>query len=140
MTYNTALADELIGLITANPKRHDNAVWISLRAVGSLPSSVRDDCGTTCCVAGWIAALTLDDSWTMQADRVINRSGVISYRLFGTKTLGITSLQAGWLFCGARTQEEVIWALKWLRDHQDATNDDLDANAPQGSISQIPVA
>lgn len=127
MSFNASLADEIIAIIMADPLRHNNATWISNSAKLPSPSEARIHCGTTCCVAGWAAVLTLDDRWVLHASYAQNAvtRKQVNYDNIGRHELGLSSSQAEWLFSYLRTQEEVLWALKWLRDHEDATYGDL---------------
>jgi hypothetical protein len=135
MMYNSSLADELIGVFEANPERHDNTAWISDHLIGFHPSGARVQCGTTCCVAGWTAVLTLDDNWILYKSSAIhvNYNKSFSYDYIARCALGITREQASWLFSPLRMRSQVIWALKWLRDNQGATLYDIQTGGhPRG--------
>ena len=128
MTYNDRLADEIIGIITTTPERHNNSDWLTVTSIYS-PAEARADCRTTACVAGWAAILTAREEWRLDCVGLFAPDGrrVRRYYEFGRDALGITNDQAEWLFNAERAQEEILWGLKWLRDHPDANERDLDS-------------
>ena len=132
MTYNSALADEIAGIIGGTPERHRQYLWASVPGRREFtPATARNDCGTTACVAGWAAILTLGEEWTLDDAWAVSwlpdeQAVRISIRSAGQQALGLTRQQADWLFDSCLHREEVLWALKWLRDHQDAGYEDLD--------------
>jgi hypothetical protein len=88
-------------------------------------------CGTTACVAGWAAILAAPKGATIinmfdiaiPARKITGRMAY-DYRSIPTyaqEKLGLTDDQATWLFSGYRKREEILAAMAWLPDHQDAS-------------------
>jgi hypothetical protein len=123
------LADELIGVLSSRPDLHSQRLWMS----GFItPRNFRkqldypDECGTTACLAGWVAALTCDAAFRLSPNFIILDDGnVKSYSYYARERLGLTHTQAAVLFRVCETTEEVIHGLKYLKDHPDADGVDL---------------
>jgi hypothetical protein len=94
-------------------------------------------CGTTACVAGWAAILAAPKGATIinmfdiaiPAGKITGRM-VYDYRsipIYAQEKLGLTDIQAAWLFSGYRKRQEILAAMAWLPDHQDASREALEA-------------
>jgi hypothetical protein len=51
MTVNVELAKTVLNLIRKYPERHDQELWATRTDLSPLK-----DCGTSACIAGWVAA------------------------------------------------------------------------------------
>jgi hypothetical protein len=94
-------------------------------------------CGTTACVAGWAAILAAPKGATIinmfdiaiPARKITGRMAY-DYRSIPTyaqEKLGLTDDQATWLFSGYRKRQEILAAMAWLPDYQDASRKALAA-------------
>ena len=106
-TFNHALADEIIGIITANPEQHDQNVWIN-------------ECGTTRCIAGWAVTLTSNDLVYSEAECACgceiayctgwhheNSNSDVDFMAEGMDALGLTLDQARKLFLSVNNEDAV---------------------------------
>ena len=139
-------------IIKKNKRRHDQDRWIGLpesyeeswhpleavaayamQAVPEMPEDPANPiCMTTACVAGWAAVLGSPPGTqirrTSSGDAILKIPGQVErpdMRQAAIDALGINTNQAEWLFNGSRKRKQVLAALKWLPDHQDATHTDL---------------
>jgi hypothetical protein len=123
-------------VIRDHPERHDQSLWFSSSACGADPAdvalwadrpvphvAVNPDapvCQTTACVAGWAAIMAAPKGSRL------DRAGVIliygEYHEIGrvaTDALELYLTDAGWLFAGDRSRDEVVAALDILADDPD---------------------
>lgn len=72
-------------------------------------------CGTTGCVAGWVAILTAPEGAVIDAhsDELFTVTGEVhgEAKVIAKRELGLTAGQADWLFDSHRTKEEVLTSL-----------------------------
>lgn len=101
---NIALLNQVMDHIEAHPDQHDQTMWIA------QPTSI-DNCGTTACFAGWSVLLHPKTVWnpakgTLTLPWIRNE---LDSDLPGTaqELLGLTTLEADWLFAADRTREEL---------------------------------
>lgn len=121
------------------PELHWQSIWVatkdveleSLNDLNCVDDIIRaaetgEECNTAACVAGWAALLAAPQgSSLLNGDIITQTKRVYNICDYATDALGIDSYIAYWLFMASNTHEQVLWALKWLPDHQDATVDDL---------------
>jgi hypothetical protein len=128
---NTALLERVRQLILMHPGLHDQGTWgqtmygrRSLAKIAAL-AEVGSPCGTTACVAGWAAIFTApEDAYLCDAYIYIGtKAHAIS--TYAGRQLGLTWAQQCWLFAGDASRDRVLWTLKWLPDHPDASDTDL---------------
>jgi hypothetical protein len=126
-TPNAALAAEIRIAILEHPEHHDQQFYIDgvdlLTPGDSLAEGTRPGCGTTLCVAGFAAHLTgytiVRLSTDPREDTVLAyQRGKDSGFLAGVARteLGLSVVDADWLFSGLRTRDEVLAALGQLAD------------------------
>lgn len=134
---------QIRGIIETNPSRHDQSVYLDnvfagLRNISGPAGELRkyafepvpvnpvEDslaCGTTGCVAGWVAILKapLDAIITGYYVQFPGSRREDKIHIFAQRELGLSSEQADYLFSGGRTRDEVLAALAYLPGNQDAT-------------------
>lgn len=124
------VAAEAASLIRLRPERHDQTVWLDFgrnddpdheceMPVGEIVASLyaeEGSCGTTACVAGWVAILTAPwGSYITDSGSVVWPDGSLhSIELAGQGGLGLGYDAAHWLFAGDRERAEVLTALDRL--------------------------
>ena len=138
-------------VIKKNKGRHEQEHWIGLpefyadwqpvetvavyarQPVPAMPEDPANPvCMTTACVAGWAAVLGSPPGTKIRriggSDArlmIPGQDGEPDLRAAAIELLDIDPGQAEWLFNGSRTRKQVLKALKWLPEHQDATHRDL---------------
>jgi hypothetical protein len=131
---NNDIADLAITAITDHPHSHNQHAW--LRHTGCWPIGItvlrqdleKSSCGTTACLAGWVAVLTAsqDTCFYNGAGIVMVESGGVAAGIaaYAAGKLEITPEQADMLFLKL-SNDEVVPGLKYLKDHPDATARDI---------------
>lgn len=118
--------------VKANPERLDMSTWTRPGWDPDLYDDEDDECGTTCCVAGWAVALQvgrLGKHWssfkdsdaylkaafmslvpdTVDKEMLYNSLGAPpKYGWVGMKVLGLTAVDAGRLFNATAVDGEII--------------------------------
>jgi hypothetical protein len=150
---NTELLGQVRELVEGNPGRHDQTSWLSNEfdpdrhrrwsvdamkpyAGIAMPDEPADpdepSCGTTGCVAGWASILAAPEGATMDWENIYlpnpdapDGEETQAIQSYAAETLDLNSSQAGYLFSGDRTQEEVLAALEYLPDHAEADGYEL---------------
>lgn len=131
---NITLTDKILDVLLLRPDQHDQDLWIdgglsSFSSAGELiPEIAREpECGTTACIAGWTALFSLPAGSVIDVRYNIRLPdgtlGFIPY--WARDALEITDEQADTLFYEIDTTEGAIRALKYLKDHPDAGEDEL---------------
>lgn len=117
---NIQLMDELYGLLILHPEVHDQSLWCSHGGqAGEVLESLENDCGTTACLAGWAAFLAAPKTARVVASSVRLPDGHrIDIPSYAQMQLGWPDGVAYWMFRFA-DREQVLWGLKWLKDHPD---------------------
>lgn len=109
---NTQLFNAIADHIEARPDLYNQTVW----------AADNNDCGTTCCVAGWAALLT---EGLVPNDRVFGHDSIIQFvpsskRSFsdvGIEVLGLTEDEGDILFDGAWMDgKDTSHVVRTLRD------------------------
>jgi hypothetical protein len=122
---NTELAERIIGQILMEPERFDMGEWVS--ETGTI-GQLRENCGTSACIAGWAAMLTLPLNARVGGDRatrVFLCDGTDEpVSVAAERALGLEPDVADVLFTETGDDEAVV-ALKFLIGNPDATGDDL---------------
>ncbi|MFE9252830.1 hypothetical protein [Streptomyces sp. NPDC007088] len=122
---NAALAARIRSEIVERPHHHDQQFYIDgvdvLAPGDSLTNGTRPDCGTTLCVAGFAAHLT---GYTIvRLGKTPHEDTVLAYQpgkvsglvvQVARAELGLSTIDAEWLFSGLRTRDEVLTALGQL--------------------------
>jgi hypothetical protein len=128
---NVTLMEEIRQQIMMYPGNHSQLSWAGGESLSrKVPVSKLLDlgnhpCGTTVCVAGWAAILTAPKKAYVYDNYLWVGRKQYAIGDIAQKAMGLTSAQANWLFNPYRGQDAVLWALKWLPDHQDADAADL---------------
>lgn len=108
MAYNKELIAKVLKQITEHPESHNQGVWWApggdLESQTNQPNSVRFDCESTGCVAGW--AVALDSAKTFSWEVHIFEAA--------QQLLGLNYEEAFWLFSCRREHEDVVLELKRL--------------------------
>lgn len=125
---NADLAARIRKEILERPEHHDQEFYLDgvdvLTPDDNLSDGDRPECGTVLCVAGWAAHLT-GCTLTSYARGVIASKPVGGSRpVFDAAQteLGLSEVDATWLFSGLRSREEVLAALGQLADGTDHIN------------------
>jgi hypothetical protein len=140
---NKARAREIATIIREHDELWDQESWFDAPGIGVVTSeqmrgyleAVRNDqdpdkniCGSRGCVAGWAASLYSPAGSKLHSFRsYIELPKGFSYdgerevpiELFAKDMLGLDGDQAGWLFGGSRSKEQVLWALENENDGWD---------------------
>lgn len=116
--------------LEAHPERHYQKDWIRdfpHDAEYLRPSEILDPASPVRgCTAGLTTALALSEEHLIGRYHVLAPDGRAPHFCQVAQTaLGVDDKQASWLFSAVSTPDEIIWALRWLPDHPDATYDDL---------------
>ena len=67
-------------------------------------------CGTSCCVAGYVTAVTLD-AWS-DPPPTNSHGDPANVSLWAAEKLQLDANQRTWLFQGNRRREELVWAMR----------------------------
>ena len=121
---NTELAERIIGQILMEPERFDMGEWVS--ETGTI-GQLRENCGTSACIAGWAAMLTLppEAQVTSMGCTVVYSDGTIEpVSAAAERALWLEPDVADVLFSYPDDDEAVV-ALKFLIGNPDADGDDL---------------
>lgn len=127
---DNARIDTLVStLIMAGKERHYQGTWYSHTYTyeGKKPwqqmtagDFLDEKCGTTACAAGWAKVLFMDkDKCIVEEEAPYG---------FARKVLGLTPGQASVLFLDFASREAVIAGLKYIKDHPDASEYELQQN------------
>lgn len=122
---NITLAEDIMGLILMHPEQLDMDLYVD--AEGVTVQELRDSCGTTACIAGWAAILTLPADVRVW-DGV---AGGRSIAEIGRVALQLRDDVADVLFHGT-DDDEAVPALKYLLGNPAATGDDLEKFLDEG--------
>ena len=122
---NITLAEDIMGLILMHPEQLDMDLYVD--AEGDTVQELRDSCGTTACIAGWAALLTLP------ADVRVwdGNAGGRSISEIGREALQLGEDVADVLFHDT-VNDEAVPALKFLIGRPDATAGDLEKFLDEG--------
>ena len=130
ITEPRKLALEISRIITEDEKRWNQNYWtdgwpLFVSAETARESLQEEDCGSTCCVAGWAAILsapagTAINNLTTRTTVVFpdhdSSPGIAS---IAQKALSLNDKQASWLFNGCRTREQVLITLEKIAAGED---------------------
>lgn len=129
-----ALLTGVRDIVANNPERHQQETWLS-NALGyvadmkveearayistGIPEFPEDParpvCGTTACLAGWIAIMAAPPGSIITSEYMhIPGQAADSIARYARKAAGLDEYQAAWLFDGDRYREEIIDALDQL--------------------------
>jgi hypothetical protein len=122
---------------STDPRPIEDLTGLAVTDMPDTPANREDPiCGTTACVAGWAAILAAPKGALLNTFDIVIPGEIVdgkqtylhgSISAYAQDRLGLTDSQATWLFSGYRKREEILNALAWLPDHQDATYDALEA-------------
>lgn len=130
---NVALAEEIMALILMEPEKLDMTLFVArLDRVVALgdddyydAGDLRDDCGTTACIAGWAALLTLPASARIRSGQIIEICGREQHiDVYAAAKLGISRELSQLLFYDV-DDSEAVPALKFLIGNPDADAKDF---------------
>lgn len=127
MADNARLDTLVSALLNAGP-RHTQRMFFTGKAPGMTAGQfLRADCGTSACAGGWTILLFAPEDQPLQAPSWANGS----HADWARALLGISEAQAEFLFFGTLhyvpPEAAVIAALKYLKDHPEATAVEMDA-------------
>lgn len=124
---NIELLDEIIAAIKAHPENWDQSYWASAKHDGTFAQRFSDgqnpelsltpECGTSFCIAGWVAVLTgakivwdLDDEkrYSLYGYRVIIDNDTETIAEYARKALELDLEQSYMLFYGFYTLEKIV--------------------------------
>lgn len=90
---NVELAKKVRELIRKYPEKHDQNTWCSNESANPLKS-----CGTTACIAGWVAAVRGYTVAQIESEEVFADKGIYSVARYAQQELKLTDDQEGALF------------------------------------------
>lgn len=152
MSSNTDLLRRVRTILAENPRRHDQDTWygnffedgdwindyrLSVEEarqwaavpVPAEPMVPEATCGTTGCVAGWAAILAapmgavLTDGYFIVLPDQKEGEDSLAISFYAREALGISRMQAIWLFSSSRTHVEVLAELDYLIENPDDERD-----------------
>ena len=134
---NTELMERVRQLIMMRPELHEQSHWLGGSEFSAPIAPITqaaengEPCGTTACVAGWAALFAAPTDSLIERDSCIEVDGMIrTVQMYAKEQLGLTDAQAGCLFTAENNRDDVLWMLKWLPDHPDATADEIMESCP----------
>ncbi len=145
---NIELMGKVREIIADNPERHDQNIYHgnafersptfdyfyhivpaeqarewALRPIPEQPENQDLICGTTACVAGWAAILAAPAGSQITGRNLQEPYGPqVHIEDYARRHLGITHVQAAWLFHSRRSRDEVLRGIDYLLSHPDATS------------------
>lgn len=122
---DTARIDTLISTLLADRDHHRQTLFFS--GMNNYNQPIESLCGTTSCAGGWAIRLFGPQDKTLR--QALEAAGHEMFGAYAQELLGLTEEQADFIFYGtldySEQEEAVIVALKHLKDHPDATPQEL---------------
>lgn len=127
---DNALAERMIRVLEERPEVHSQMTWVTPHKITVEDMLTAFHSETVYpkvmgCLAGWICAFTLPRNYIMLAEgnyrtrtHLLGWTGSIQEH--AQKRLGISTVNAQWLFHPCTPRADIIRGLRWLQEHPDS--------------------
>lgn len=122
MTFNLELAKTVRELIRQHPNQHNQCEW----STNYYSNPIRD-CGTSACIAGWVAAANGRTVNDVEEDETLQARGIYMVSSYAQEELGLSEAQHDSLFWELNDKDALTKLDLLIETNGEADYDDLEA-------------